>query len=223
MTTDTPGLGILNSADVFTMPKEEALEKFKEYEAALRRSHSEADKLMTQTFKALSEGLGVINIHKAIGKAGFNAETSLPFLAVSRADQPVVWFRRNSRDETGGRFGATQRMMEFPTAAAEKSRRLFQYPIGTMETWESVMGSGVRVPRGFWGLHRAPVPSIPPQFRPGDAKSKYLIMWEVEKWEMVVPVDPMLLRPLAGGLAVVFAHWDLTEIERMVLGSLLGQ
>lgn len=223
MTTTTEGLGILKSADVVTMPKEEALEKFKQYEEAVKRSHSAADQLLAQTFKALSEGLGVININEAIGKAGWNNETSLPFLAVSRADESVVWFTRNRRDETGGRFGATQTMVEAPTAAAEKSRRLFQYPIGTMEPWESIMGAGTRVPRGFWGTHRAPVPGIPPQFRPADAKSKYLIMWEVEKWEMVMPVDPMLLRPLAGGLAVVVAHWDLSPVERMVLGSLLGQ
>ena len=223
MTETTQGLGILNSAEVFTIPKEEAVEKFKEYGAAVKRSRSAADKLLAQTFKALSEGFGVININEAIMKGGVNQDTSLPFLAVSRADEPVVWFQRSGN--RGCFFGANQQLTMRRNKAQQQARRQWEVPEGMLASWHALFAPGhvPNRPEGYWRPHRAPVPTIPPQFRPADAKSKYLIMWEVEKWEMVVPVDPMLLRPLAGGLAVVVAHWDLSPVERMVLGSLLGQ
>ena len=33
------------------------------------------------------------------------------------------------------------------------------------------------------------------------------------------PGDPILLRPLLGSLCTVEAAWDLTEVERLVLGQ----
>jgi hypothetical protein len=50
----------------------------------------------------------------------------------------------------------------------------------------------------------------------------------VEKWESLPkpqrpPGDPMLLKPLAQtGLYAVMAHWNLTDIEKMVLGAMYG-
>jgi hypothetical protein len=60
------------------------------------------------------------------------------------------------------------------------------------------------------------VPPIPPRFRPGQP-DRYHILWEAE-WAKVPPRDPALLRALGDGLYVVLAVWDLTELERAVLG-----
>jgi hypothetical protein len=48
-------------------------------------------------------------------------------------------------------------------------------------------------------------------------------LWEVNQWSPARPPDdPVLLSPLGGDLYAVLAHWDLTEIEKMVLGAILG-
>jgi hypothetical protein len=217
----TEGLGILNSADVVTMPKEEALEKFKEYDAARKRSNLAADKLMAQTFKALGEGRGVLNVTQAMKKAGVHEATQLPKLAIMRADQQFVHMKRGSSGACF--FSFSERYYLQRRVKGQMSARLqFCMPEGTLPSLNS---SHPRYMDAFYHVHSAPLPAIPPSLRPADALSKYCILWEVEKWEKrEPPVDPMLLRPIGHtGLYVVVAHWDLTPVERMVLGALLGQ
>jgi hypothetical protein len=60
------------------------------------------------------------------------------------------------------------------------------------------------------------VPSIPPRLRPPSALADYFILWEAA-WESI-PTDPMLLRRLSGSLYAALAVWDLTDLERAVLG-----
>lgn len=213
----------LATAEVVTMPKDEALKAYNIYAQAVRRSRSAADRAIASAYKALSEGKGIINIAAAIKKAGIDNATSLPLLAIVRADEKLCYFRRVGVS-TAGLYGATQQLAQRRNRNMQNARRQFEAPEGTFPSWHD-MNPGKSSPRGFWDVHRAPVPPIPPAYRPADAYSKYMILWHVEKWEMVAPVDPMLLRPLTGGvgLAVVVAHWDLTPIERMVMGGLLGQ
>jgi hypothetical protein len=45
------------------------------------------------------------------------------------------------------------------------------------------------------------------------------VLWEVERWELVPPTDPALIRHIRGDLWAVLATWDLTEIERHVLAQ----
>lgn len=218
------GLNILNSltsGEVVTMDIAEATAKFREYEKAVRRTHAHADEVMANTFRALKEGKGVIHIASAIKKGGVHWKTGLPRLAISRADERFVFFRRTG--DTGGIFGASRAMVQREHQGSQKSYRQYRAPSGTFPTWQTCkeQNNGVS-PSGFWDTQTAAVPVIPPQFRPSDARSKYQILFEVNEWQRVAPVDPMLLRPLTNGLAVVVAHWDLSPVERMVMGALLG-
>jgi hypothetical protein len=63
------------------------------------------------------------------------------------------------------------------------------------------------------------VPIVPPQLRPKHKIENYHTLWEVESWTLVPPRDPMLLRHLGGYLYAVLAVWDLTDLERAVLGT----
>jgi hypothetical protein len=38
-------------------------------------------------------------------------------------------------------------------------------------------------------------------------------------WDNTAPVDPMLLKKINDNFYVVVAQWDLTELERSVLGQ----
>lgn len=213
-------LSPLKCADVVTMPKDEALEKFNEYRNALGRAQNAADKIIMQCYKALSQGHGVLNVVEAIKKAGMNPDWT-PKLAIMRADQERVFFRRASNN--AGNFSYSERYYIARTAKAARATRLhFHLPEGTLKSPPSETRPW---PSSYWHTHEAPLPLIPPQYRPSDALSKYCILWEVEKWTpREPPADPMLLKPLGQtGLYVVLAHWDLTPIERMVLGGLLGQ
>jgi hypothetical protein len=224
---EAEGLNILNSltnGEVVTMDRAAAIDKFREYEAAVRRSHAKADEVMTETFRALKDGHGVIHLASALKKGGVHNKTGLPKLAITRADEKIVYFRRNG---SGGLYGATRRQAERVHQGSVNVYRQYVAPVGTFPSYQQMaqaagqsMGS-FYLP-GFNDTHSAPVPVIPPHLRPTDARSKYQILFEINEWKMVAPVDPMLLRPLTHGLAVVVAHWDLSPVERLVMGALLG-
>jgi hypothetical protein len=202
---------------VLTMPKAEALKQFEVYKEAVARSRGAADRLIMKSLKALSEGLGILNLREALAKGGTNETTYLPKLAVMRADQPLVYFKRDINGSglysNSSRYGLSYQLKKKSTA-----RLQFRIPEGALIRYPS------SIPwEDHWNTYSAPVPPIPPQFRPADSYSKYCILWEVETWSPVIPPDdPILLRPLGGDLYVVCAHWDLTEIEKLVLGAILG-
>src|SRR5205085_1660042 len=62
------------------------------------------------------------------------------------------------------------------------------------------------------------VPIVPPRLRPRFTLANYFVLWEVEQWTPIPPRDPMLLKHLGGWLYAVLAVWDLTDLERVVLG-----
>jgi hypothetical protein len=136
-----------------------------------------------------------------------------------RADQDIVYFHRQGSE---GFYSNTSRYyLRSVNKQAQAKRLQFHYPRGTFRE----VPAGEMWPRDYHNTLEAPVPPIPPAHRPAGDLGKYCILWEVDKWvAREPPADPMLLRPLGQtGLYVVLAHWDLTPVERMVLGGLLGQ
>jgi hypothetical protein len=228
---------LTDAAEVVTIDKEQALEKFNEYKAALRVSRSQHDRMMKAVFGALSEGLGVINPRAAIIKAGVD-ENGHPKIAIGRADLDTVFFRRQWNDEAF--FSAfSGKYLVSSHKGAQATRHQFHFPVDTLpkvepkrvqqrdtkgELWERAI-----FPALYRDIVKATVPIIPPEHRPTTgALGDYSILWEVEKWEALprpqrAPGDPMLLKPLGqSGLYAVMAHWDLTEVEKMVLGAMYG-
>lgn len=237
MSTELSG-PLSDAAEVVTLNKDDALAKFNEYKSALRVSRSQHDRMMKAVYGALAEGLGVINPRAAIIKAGIDAE-GYPKLAISRADQPTVFFRRSNNEQDAYFSAYSGRYLSAQNKSAQASRLQFQFPSATLPAVEPkrvVQAAGTphqwttRVfPDRYFSIVKATVPIVPPEHRPADFDlPQYCTLWEVEKWEALprpqrAPGDPMLLKPLAQtGLYAVMAHWDLTDIEKMVLGAMYG-
>lgn len=235
MTEQSATANPLDSAEVFTMDKDEALKKFREYADAARMSRRKQDAVMRDVFHALSQGRGVINVPAAIKKGGVSPKTGLPLLAILRADEREVWFKRIG--PSGGRYGCRQYLTDNRNSTEANKMRQFNLPDDTLPMWSQIpLADRVAqrsdksetyaryTPSGYWDVHRAPAPVIPPRHRPTLPLSQHWLLWHVEEWRRVAPVDPMLILPFgANGLGVVVAHWDLTPVERMVMGALLGQ
>jgi hypothetical protein len=76
-----------------------------------------------------------------------------------------------------------------------------------------------------WDRRQAITPPIPPEERPKRGLPGYHILWEAV-WKHLPPVDPMLLKRIGKtDFWIVLAAWELTDVERAVLGShmLLGR
>lgn len=196
------------------MTRFEARETLQQYRAILKEKRSKEDIAIMRSAKAIMGGQQVIKLTDTIHAGGYDAE-SFPRLAVARADDPWVACVRH---------GINVRMC----GIARENEWL--------ETWGNAMASIERRakqanPRAFY-LHAAPgivnekranaiVPSIPPQHRPDGALERFYVLFEAN-WKPVPPLDPALLSPLGGGMFAVVAVWDLTELERAVLGTQRG-
>jgi len=191
-----------------TMPPKQAAAKLDAYRRKLDRINDPALRAEYEGamagYKSLARGTPVISLSNSILGAGLDSD-GLPILAVVRADSKICrleisphgWmvFKHQSNGNHAGRTGWSERFQ-------------FTFPNNPHRAWDS---------------RRAIVPMIPLDVRPArlDVR-RHLILWEAH-WTSEPPVDPMLLRPLAGDLYAVIAAWDLTAIERAVIAGRLQQ
>ncbi len=176
-----------------------ARKAFLEYRAAVRDRHNEEDAQIMRGYKALSQGKQLIHLTDTI-KAGGLGKDGRPRLAVMRADQRWCHLHR----AWDGGFSFTHDGDKWRSRHAQRIR----FQPGVLK----ITGSDAK----------ALLPIIPPGLRPNINLSNFHILWEAE-WAAVPPKDPALLRHLGGDLYAVVAVWDLTELERAVLGGRFQQ
>jgi hypothetical protein len=169
---------------------------FLQYRHAVRERHDKEDEQIMRGYRALSQGKQLIHLRDTI-KAGGLGNDGRPRLAVMRADQKWCFFRRS----WDGGFSFTN----------------------DGDAWRSRHQTRMRFDSTVLEIDKpaeaqALVPLIPPGLRPNIALSNFHTLWEAE-WKRVPPRDPALLRHLGGDLFAVVAVWDLTELERAVLGG----
>lgn len=186
-----------------TMDREQARDAYREYRAACRNNPSEADRVVMMGYKAMAQGRAIIDLVQAMQAGGLD-EQGRPKLAVGRASWEWIGFDTLYRRKVGGTVASFYKFPDRHGAIAA-----YDFPIGTFA------GPTVKLTVRPW---RAMVPTIPPSIRPASNLDQYHILWEAE-WQATPPRDPLLLRKLNGNLYVVLAVWDLTELERAVLGA----
>lgn len=197
------------------MPVEEAKTAYQEYRHA-KRSVRQAelnreDAEIARCYRELSKGKAVLDINQAFKDAGED-DRGLPRIAIARADDRRIRLRR---DWAQGTF-----QMGPPDLLYHGNRRDGTYDGRRFQGAMSVRPRPVINGHEQWtATYEAIVPNIPPRFRPVAALSNYHILFDAE-WRAVPvpPHDPALLKHLGGPLYAVLATWDLTPIERAVLG-----
>lgn len=213
-----------------------ARQKAAEYHRAVRerraqeadevaRRHAEEDHAMLRGYRELARGRRLIRLSDTLLRGGTvrvphvwnhydptqrtfvgaEGDAVLPALAVMRADRPWCW--------VGVEDSKLPRAWFLP----------WPHYRGRRDSVVTPPMTGLVVPGGYGDARfRAIVPSVPPALRPRHHLRNYFILWEAE-WvkPMGVPVaprDPALLQRIMGDLFVVLAVWDLTDLERAVLG-----
>lgn len=185
----------MNTAEI-EVPRDVALQHFRDYRNALRQRFTKEDEALMRGYQALSKGRRLLDLHESFRIAGLD-ELKRPRLSIARCDWQYVYFRRDYSNENSLSFTHSQN-------PHHNSHRI-RLP-------ESVYSA--EIPRGG-RLLRSVVPAIPPKFRPPHSLAGYHILWE-PVWESV-PSDPILLKHLQGALYVALAQWDLTPLEQAVL------
>lgn len=181
--------------------------KGKQVAVELRREHE----ALLKGYQALSKGTALIDLEQAMRACGFD-EKGRPKLAIGRADRKIIQFTWQDSQGTGSfKPEDTQRWNP-------KDRR--QVAFG--ETPQSSYDKYGYRQRGY-----VKVPLVPADVRPERGKlADWFVLWEVEKWaddlrQLQPDKDPYLLKHLGGSLYCVLAEWDLTDLERAVMRTVL--
>lgn len=199
--------------DTILVSKDEAQQKLDEYQSVNAKVRQEEDAKLKALYKAVANGARVMNLSAAFTKTGLN-ELLQPRLAVARADWKLVYcFSRPTKLDGSYNSGINtvgfSDREQWEMSASRKNILLPDNTFSVSPDW----------PNKYRGL-RSPVPHIPPKHRPvNSGLHNYHILFEVERWEEY-PADPYLLRRIQGMLFVVWAEWELTELERSLLASI---
>jgi hypothetical protein len=185
-----------------TMDRYKARELFLEYRRAVKARHTDEDKQIMEGYRYLAKGIKVLNIIDALRQGGVDRQ-KLPRLAICRANAEYCYFKRAHWNTDTHVLAATCDAIH----AQHYTRQRVTMPASLFPTAASDHSLRTEA--------QALVPIIPPQFRPADNLFNYHILWEAD-WE-VAPVDPVLLKHIAGPLYAILAQWDLTDLERAVI------
>lgn len=187
----------------------EAEREYAEMDAAIKRGYLELAKgnrllKLSETIRA--GGVTEMEAQVWVWQGGKNKREwltfELPRLACVRADASYCWTQGVRRDGHVS-FHANN----WHGTEGRKENKLTVHAFDEDEQRESTATT-----------FKAIVPTVPPPFRPARSLRGYHLLWEAD-WTHQAPVDPALLKQLGGDLYVVLAVWDLTELERAVLGG----
>lgn len=175
--------------------KEKAYEMWKKYQTH-RTYQTPADAEIEAIYKRIAKGHTVIRALESIRAAGLNKE-GLPILAICPAHMlRCVWTPHKGNCTFG---------KQWPNARDRSEVVRMDWPELNSDKYRA----------------EAIVPLVPVHLRPKRGLQNYHILWEAE-WTKRYPVDPYLLRRFGGDAWLVVAAWDLTEVERAVMGQRLN-
>ena len=206
--------------DQLEVTKEKAEKELKDLKA-LFKLHGElrTDPIyrnLQRAYGHMKHGGKIIDVHDAITKAGLN-DKGHPNIAICRADAKICYLTKKGG---GGSVYSGMRPPRWGHNVARKVHGEIGLP-GKSFTWLDKLGKPARYSSDIKGQHLSTlVPMIPPAIMIDKiryALKNYYLLWEVESWDLMPPIDPMLLKRLNGTLFCVLATWDLTELERAII------
>jgi hypothetical protein len=199
-----PGHGPYRAAVQASLDRE--AEQWDRRKREILAERRESDEALMRGYRQLSLGMQVISLQDTI-RAGGEDDQQRPRLAIARADEQTIRMARRADGSVTFEGGWQRADHRDP-----RTRRNVSVPAGTLSRLPDRQNGWA----GETVFANATVPIVPPRLRPGTLE-RYHILWEAE-WRRVAPRDPALLRALGDGLYAVLAVWDLTELERAVLG-----
>lgn len=190
----------------FEETKKVATEKWHEYIDAAKKNNDKIYQDLRKAYNQLRKGLQIIDINKVI-LAGGRHENYCPKLAIAQARTKNV----NCLVHQGGDVSFINPKDSWGWSVRKATDVVISkcFPEIPQNAFPNQYTHEIKV--------SAPVPMIPAKLLPPYLGSDFYILWEVEEWKKVPPVDPYLLRRITSNFFVVLAGWNLTELERAAM------
>lgn len=199
------------NVEVLALPKEKATEEYEAWKQLLKQSRIEYAKDFLALYAHMKHGGKVIDVWEAMKTAGLN-EDGDPRLAIVRADSKRVRFEKRQRWQDG--------------TWVSDGGVFYRFANNVKRTWKNLRVD-VEIPKEFfpeWRSDRPIIETVTPIIPArimnclrSHNLENYHILWEVPKWEIAPPKDPILLKRITPNMFLVLATWNLTKLERAVI------
>ena len=184
-----------------TMDKEKAEREWKAYLALLKTRKESYLKELKQAYYHMKKGRKILDIYEVFKATGVN-ENEEPKFAIAPANTTEIRFEK--RNPGAGIF----------TDGTWQKKHNVRLPDKTFPEW-------TRDGQYDWQIKderlRTTVPIIPAPFVPEGKLGNYFLLYEVDRWELAPPRDPILLKRISSNIFAVLACWRLTKLERAVI------
>jgi hypothetical protein len=222
--------------------------KLQEFTSKRRRNLTEMDRALMRSYKALSEGLAIIDVNQAVKMGGQFEDNHCPKIAIARADLTTIFFKHSRTYEGDGvtseLTGSFEAWRVWDDWRTKESAIIQEFRVSeesqNIGLHRASINQGLRIelergtltqPEENWNArsrwfaqpHETLVPEIPFHLRPADELKNYFVLWEVKEWRPLAPADPLLLERIQHPLYIVVAQWDLTELEQKLLTAFRGR
>ena len=192
--------------EVMSLDRETATEKWKECLQAEKTSSEAHIRDLKKAYYELSKGHKILDFFETVKKLPLNKDGD-PSVAIAPANRKTCLFHkdRNGAGSYGVRNGR-----------GWKARNHWEVilPGHTFPDWPT-QGSE------SWNIIRnnieTSVPIVPAQYLPKTSLGNRFILWEVDKWVLAAPKDPLLLRRITANLFAIEAKWNLSRLERAII------
>jgi hypothetical protein len=208
----------IQKIDKIFIPAEKAKEEWKAYNELLKTRKDKQLKVMKEAMYYAKQGKYLVDIYDAIKKAGLNKNHE-PRFAIARADLHEVFLEKQDTGtvrycmERGWNRRSQNDDVQLPQNIFNiqwERRKNTVNGITTIDNWQIDKKE-----------LKTKVPIIPSTLVPAGQLSSYYILWEVKEWEKLPEMkDPFLLKRISENLFAVLGSWDITELERAIMGGL---
>lgn len=194
------------------IPEEQAKIEWKKYNELLKKRKDKHLQIIKQAMYFAKQGKTLIDIYETIKKGGLNKNNE-PRLAIARADLHEVYLEKQ---DTGTicfnmkRGDYSKDNVTLPQKSFNIQWERQKNNDGTEDRWR-ILNKELKTK----------VPIIPAEIMPNGDLSNYYVLWEVKEWEKLPEIkDPFLLKRISENMFVILGAWDITELERAIIGGL---
>lgn len=200
--------------ETIKISKKQAEREYKNYREVLKNRSEKYLQEMYNCFLQLKRGRRLIDIIEVMIKVGLNDKEE-PRISIANCSWEEVLFVKNNGGEGMFRENVNNYKNQEQIVLPQKTFK--EWALWTEEERKKLnIATWVNIKHH---LLKTKVPIVPAQFLPRGKLNNYYILWEVDKWEEVVPPrrDPILLKRLSKNLFSVLAVWKMTKLEQSII------